>query len=164
MYCQECGTKLTLRFLEDEGLVPYCERCESYKFPPFAVAVLMTVVNRKEDKFLLAKHVGQEDFVLLAGYIKKGETAEKAIPRELKEETKLSAIKWKYMGSRFHDKKDVLMLNFTVTAEDGEIQIQTEELSEVRWCTAEEAKTLIRKNSMAEYFLLKAIAELSKKK
>ncbi len=163
MYCRDCGQKLSLRFLENEGLVPYCETCESFKFPYFPVAVLMTVVNRKEDKFLLAKHVDKEDYVLLAGYIKQGENAEKTIPRELKEETKLSAIKWKYVGSRYHDAKGVLMLNFIVTADEGEIELN-EELLDVRWCTPDEAKSLIRKNSMAEHFLLKAINELGKKK
>ncbi len=163
MYCRDCGEKLTLRFLEEEGLVPYCTKCEDYKFPHFPVAVLMTVFNRDESKVLLAKHKGQEDYTLLAGYIKKGETAEKAIPRELKEETKLSAVKWKYVGSRYHEKKDVLMLNFTVVAADGEITASEAELDEVRWCAHDEAKALIRKNSIAEHFLLTALAELGKK-
>ena len=39
----------------------------------------MTVVNRSEDKILLARHVGDEDYKLFAGYIRKGENAEKAL-------------------------------------------------------------------------------------
>ena len=35
MYCMDCGEKLTLRFLENEGLVPYCPNCEKFKFPFF---------------------------------------------------------------------------------------------------------------------------------
>ena len=77
MYCRYCGTKLTLRFKENEGLVPYCENCGKFVFPFFPIAVSMTVVNRAEDKILLARHTGEEDFKLFAGYIKKGETAEK---------------------------------------------------------------------------------------
>lgn len=163
MYCRDCGEKLTLRFLEDEGLVPYCPKCEKFKFPFFSVAVAMTVVNRAENKIFLAKHVGDEEYKLLAGYIKKGESAEKAIPRELKEETKLSAVKWRYFASRYHDKNDVLMLNFIVTAEDGE-PIPGAELQEARWCSFEEAKNLIKKDSTAEYFLLAALNDLARKK
>ena len=37
MYCRDCGAKLSLRFLENEGLIPYCERCGAFKFPYFAV-------------------------------------------------------------------------------------------------------------------------------
>ncbi len=164
MFCKDCGEKLTLHFLEGEGLVPYCAKCEGFKFPLYPVAVLMCAVNRKEDKFLLARHVGNDDFTLLAGYVKKGETAEKAIPREIREETKLTAIKWKYLCSRYHIKKEVLMLGFVVTVEDGEMELQADELAETRWCTADEARALIRKNSTAEYVLNAAITELSKKK
>ena len=66
MFCRDCGEKLTLRFLENEGLVPYCTKCESFKFPFFPVAVSMTVVNRQENKILLARHTGEEDFKLFA--------------------------------------------------------------------------------------------------
>lgn len=163
MYCRDCGEKLSLRFLENEGLVPYCEKCQKFKFPFFPVAVSMAVTNRQETQILLAKHVGDDDYKLFAGYIKKGENAEKAIPRELREETSLSAVKWKYLSSRYHEAKDILMLGFLVTAEDGEISLN-EEIEEVRWCTPEEARTIIRKNSTAEYFLNHAIAELGRKK
>lgn len=164
MYCRDCGAKLSLRFLENEGLIPYCERCGAFKFPYFPVAVSMTVVNRQENKILLARHTGEEDYKLFAGYIKKGETAEKAIPRELKEETKLTAIKWRYHASRYHDAKDVLMLNFVVTAdEDGEI-VLNEEIEEAKWFTPEEARANIKKGSTAEYFLTATLQELSRKR
>ena len=163
MYCRDCGEKLSLGFIENEGLVPYCPKCDKFKFPFFPVAVSMTVVNRAEDKILLAKHVGDDDYKLFAGYIKKGESAEKAIPRELKEETALTAVKWRYYGSRFYEEKDILMLNFIVTANEGET-VLNEELSEVCWFTPDEAKAAIKKNSVAEYFLTGAINELKKKK
>lgn len=163
MFCRNCGEKLTLRFKENEGLVPYCDKCAEFKFPYFPVAVSMTVVNRAENKILLAKHAGEEEFTLLAGYIKKGESAEKAIPRELKEETRLTAIKWRYFSSRYHAEHDVLMLNFIVTAEE-ETPVLNEELTETRWCTLEEARELIQKNSTAEYFIHGAVNELYRKK
>lgn len=164
MYCRDCGEKLTLRFLENEGLVPYCAHCEAYKFPYFPVAVCMTVVNRTEDKILLARHTGDDDFTLFAGYIKKGENAEKAIPRELREETKLTPIKWRYFSSRYHEQKDILMLNFIVTADESLEIVRNEEIAETRWCSYEEAKAIVRKNSTAESFLLGAIGELGRKK
>ena len=163
MYCRDCGEKLSLRFLENEGLVPYCAKCEKFKFPFFPVAVSMVVTNRAENKILLAKHVGDEDYKLFAGYIKKGESAEKSIPRELKEETQLQAVKWKYLSSRYHEAKNILMLGFLVTAENGEI-VPNEEIEETRWCTSDEAREIIRKNSVAEHFLNLALSELGRKK
>ena len=132
-------------------------------FPQFPIAVSMVVTNRAQDKILLAKHIEDEDFILFAGYIKKGENAEKTIPREIKEELGLDVVKAKYMSSRYHAKKDVLMLNFIVVVEDKPIKLQKNELAEARWCTPEEALQLIRKNTTAEFFLNNAVRELKKK-
>ena len=118
MYCRNCGQKLTLRFCENEGLIPYCDTCEKYVFPQFAVAVSMVVTNREQNKILLAKHVEDDDFILFAGYVKKGENAEKTVPREIKEELGVNVVKSKYMSSRYHSQRDVLMLNFIVVVED----------------------------------------------
>ena len=163
MFCRNCGEKLSLRFCENEGLVPYCNQCESYMFPQFSVAASMVVTNRAQDKILLAKHVDDEDFILFAGYVKKGETAEKAVPREIKEELGLDVVKTKYMSSRYHEPKDILMLNFIVVVEENKPIKLNEEIAEARWCTAEEAMQLIRKGTTAEHFLLNAIKELKKK-
>ncbi len=163
MFCRDCGEKLSLRFKENEGLVPFCPKCGKFKFPFFPVAVSMVVVRRSDNKLLLAKHVGDNDYKLIAGYIKKGDSAEKTIPRELKEETTLSALKWKYLASRYHDAKDILMLGYLVTCDDGDISLN-EEISEVRWCTPEGAREIIRKNSTAEFFLNAAIQELGRRK
>jgi NAD+ diphosphatase len=132
-------------------------------FPQFPVAVSMVVTNRAQDKILLAKHVEDDDFILFAGYIKKGENAEKTIPREIKEELGLSVVKAKYMSSRYHSKKELLMLNFIVIVEEAPIKLQEDEVSEARWCTPEEALALIRKGTTAEFFLSNAVRELKKK-
>ena len=163
MYCKQCGEKLTLRFCENEGLVPYCDKCEAYKFPQFNVAVSMVVTNRAQDKILLAKHVEDEDFILFAGYIKKGENAEKTVPREIKEELGFDVVKSKYMSSRYHSQRDVLMLNFIVVVEEKPIKLNEDEIAEARWCTPEEAVALIRKGTTAEFFLLNAVKELKRK-
>ena len=162
MFCTECGEKLTLMFANGEGLVPYCKNCNQYRFAQFATAVSMAVTNRAKDKILLARHVGQEDFILFAGYVKKGETAEKTVTREFKEETKLNAVKYKYMSSRYHEPKNVLMLNFIVVAEDGEPVLDAKELEEVRWFAFEDALEAIRKDSVAEAFLKSAVNEIKK--
>lgn len=163
MYCRECGQKLTLRFCENEGLIPYCDQCEAYMFPQFAVAVSMVVTNRAQDKILLAKHVEDDDFILFAGYIKKGENAEKTIPREIKEELGLDVVKAKYMSSRYHAKKELLMLNFIVVVEEKTLRLQRDEIAEAKWCTPEEAVALIRKGTTAEFFLNNAVRELKRK-
>ncbi len=163
MYCRNCGEKLSLRFCENEGLIPYCNRCENYMFPQFSVAVSMVVVNRAQDKILLAKHVEDEDFILFAGYVKKGENAEKTVPREIKEELGLDVVKTKYTFSRYYQPKDILMLNFIVVVDENKPIKLNEEIAEARWCSPEEALQLIRKGTTAEQFLISAIKELKRK-
>lgn len=162
MYCTECGEKLTLMFASGEGLVPYCKNCGKFRFAQFATAVSMVVTNRQKDKILLAKHVDQDDYILFAGYVKKGETAEKAVTREFKEETKLNTVKYKYMSSRYHEPRNVLMLNFILIAEDGEPSLDQTELEEVKWFSFEEALENVKKDSTAEAFLKNALTEIKK--
>lgn len=162
MFCTECGEQLTLMFAEGEGLVPYCKKCGEFRFPQFSSAVSMVVTNRAKDKILLAKHKGQDDFVLFAGYIKKGETAEKAVAREFREETKLNTVKAKYMGSRYFEPKNVLMFNFLIIAEDGDFVLAKNELDDAEWFTPEEALQTVKKDSLAEVFLKNAIPEIKK--
>lgn len=162
MYCIECGGELTLMYAKGEGLVPFCKNCNEFRFPQYATAVSMAVFNRAKDKVLLAKHVGQDDFILFAGYVKKAETAEKAVSREFKEETGLNTVKIKYASSRYHEPKNVLMLNFLVIAEDGDPSIDKDEISEVRWFTPQEALDAVKKGSTAEVFLKNAVKEIKK--
>ena len=162
MFCTECGEKLTLMFKTDEGLVPYCNSCKEYRFPRFATAVIMAVTNREKNKILLAKHNGQDEYILFAGYVKKGETAEKAVTREFKEETRLDTVKYKYLYSRYHEPRNVLMLGFLVMTEDGTPIPDENELEEVKWFDFDEAQKVIKKDSTAEAILKSAIAEIKK--
>lgn len=164
MFCVECGEKLALVVHKQEGLVPYCKNCNEYRFPQFATAVSMVVTNRNKDGILLAKHKGQDDFILFAGYVKKGETAEKAVTREFKEETKLNVVKYRYMSSKYHEPKNVLMLNFLIVAENGDPVVDADEIEEVRWFTFDEALKNVRKQSTAEAFLKNAVAEIKNNK
>ena len=163
MFCQECGNKLILKFCENEGLVPYCEDCGEFRFPPFKTAVSMCVVNRALDKILLAKHTNGQT-LLLAGYVKKGESAEKTIAREIREETGLNVIKTKYVASRYHEPRDVLMLGYIVVVSDGEIKLNEGEITEARWCTFDEALQAVDPDSTAGFFLKTAVSELKKSK
>lgn len=162
MYCPVCGEKLALFVHDQEGLVPFCKHCEEFRFPQYNTAVSMVVVNRDKNRILLAKHKGQDDFILFAGYVKKGETAEKAVTREFREETRLNVVKFKYMSSRYHEPHNVLMLNFLVVAENGEIALDASELDEAVWFDFDGALQAVRKDSDAEAFLKNAVAELKR--
>ena len=71
-YCVECGTKLIYKELENEGMIPYCEKCHEYRFPIFSSAVSMIILNPDKNKILLIKQYGKPSYILVAGYINKG--------------------------------------------------------------------------------------------
>ncbi|MHA3678152.1 NUDIX domain-containing protein [Faecalibacterium sp. PGM34] len=75
--------------LEEEGIVPYCPKCQQYRFPMYNVAVSMIVVDEETGKILLIQQYGKPSYILVAGYVNRGEAEEHAVVREVREETGL---------------------------------------------------------------------------
>ena len=112
-YCMQCGTKLRPRFLEGEGEIPYCDTCADYRFPVFNTAVSMIVTNEDKSRILLIKQYSRPTYILVAGYVNKGEDAEHAVVREVKEEMGLEVISVHFNRSHYFKPSNTLMLNFT---------------------------------------------------
>ena len=112
-HCHECGTALIERELEGEGIVPYCPKCEQYRFPIYNVAVSMVVINEQTGEILLIKQYGRPHFILVAGYVNRGEKLEHAVGREIKEETGMTVSRIKFNRTSFFEPSNTLMCNFT---------------------------------------------------
>ena len=67
--CPECGHPLEKKFLKDEGDIPYCSQCASFRFPVFNTAISAILFNEKHDKILLIKQYDMAEHILLAGYV-----------------------------------------------------------------------------------------------
>ena len=152
-YCQECGTALTEKYLENEGMIPFCPKCNQYRFPMYNVAVSMIVVNKSTDNILLIKQYGRPFFILVAGYVNRTESLEHAVIREIKEETGMTVSSIKFNRTRFFEPSNTLMCNFTAFVDDESEMNTNEEIDSYQWFTKDEAKENIKKNSLAEYFL-----------
>lgn len=152
-YCMECGTKLEDRYLEGEGMIPYCKTCNQYRFPGFNTAVSMIVMNKSQDKILLIQQYGKKDFILVAGYVNKGENAEQAVVREIGEELGLEVSDVQYNRSQYFEKSNTLIFNYTCTVVDEKLDGITEEVDYAEWFSIEEAQQRIKKNSLAQAFL-----------
>ena len=139
-YCMECGTKLKDRFLKNEGMVPFCEKCKEYRFPVFSTAVSMEVLSPDRDKVLLIKQYGKDRYILVAGYINKGENAEHTVAREVMEE--------------------IGLLNFSCVADSEDLSgMSEEEVDYCRWFSLEEAAEQIAEGSLAGKFLTHFLEE-----
>lgn len=152
-YCQKCGTKLIIKELEHEGLIPFCPRCNAYRFETFNSAVSMVVTNKTFDQVLLIEQYGKKRYILVAGYINKGETAEAACKRELMEEVGLQVSKLLFQKTEYYEKTNTLMINFIVVVENMNV-ISNYEIDHYQWFSVEDAKKNIARGSLAEQFYL----------
>ena len=151
--CPDCGTRLNGRSLGDEGLVPWCEACSRPWFDAFSTCIIAAVMNEQGDILLQREKRRPDREVLVAGYIKPGESAEEAVRREIAEETGLTATSLRYIASYPHMGGNMLMLGFCAKAE-GDAQPASEEVISSRWCTMEEAIAALKQGSIAQQLVM----------
>jgi NAD+ diphosphatase len=111
-------------------------------------------------------YVSQSNYVLVAGYIKSGETAEETSVREAQEEIGVTPHTVRYMKSYYYEKHDMLMLGFVAFADKCELSI-SQEVDEAGWYSIEEALTKVREGSIAmqlikDYIAAKESGQLDK--
>jgi NAD+ diphosphatase len=152
-FCRECGTQLIMKENETEGLVPYCPSCEQFRFPQYNVAVSMIVVNKAKDEILLIQQYGKGTYVLVAGYVNRGEALEDAVKREIKEETGMTVSSMKFNRTQFFERSDTLMCNFTAFVRNADEFDPNYEIDSYPWFSREEASKNVRPDSLAQFFL-----------
>lgn len=153
VYCMTCGTKLEDRWHErEQRVIPYCPHCGEYRYPVFSTAVSMIVMNEKKDRVVLIKQYGRDFYVLVAGYVNKGEDAEDTVAREIREEMGLRVETIEFNRSHYFAPTNTLLLNYTVTVK-GEIHPNWE-VDSYAVFTLEEARANILAGSLAEDFLV----------
>ena len=151
-YCMECGTRLVMKPHREGGEVPWCGRCGAFRHPVYSTAVIMLVMDAKRERVVLIQQYGRAKNILVAGYVDRGESAEDAARREVREELGLTAVEITYNRSEYLPRTNTLMLNFTVTVEEGDVH-PNEEIDAWRWFTRDEAREAILPGSLAAKFL-----------
>ena len=150
-YCVKCGNILEIKELNNEGMIPFCNKCNEYRFEQFNVAVSMVILNKEMDKTLFIEQYGRSMKVLVAGYINKGESAEEAVRRELFEEVGLNVHSMKFQISKFHESSSTLMLNYLVVVEDLMV-LKNFEVDRFDWYSLDEAHKLTNVGKLAKEF------------
>ena len=152
-FCPDCGERLTARAIGDEGLVPWCEGCSRPWFDSFSTCIITAVMNARGEVLLQRETRRPEREVLVAGYIKPGESAEDAARREIAEETGLTATALRYVASYPHMNGDMLMLGFAAQV-TGELRSDSSEILSARWCAPEDAVQSLRAGSIAQQLVM----------
>ena len=152
-YCMHCGTRLVLREHKTEGHpVPWCESCGEYRYPVFNTAVSMVVMNEAKDKVLLIRQYGRPHYVLVAGYVNRGEDAEDAARREVGEELGMTVTSLRFNHSHYFAPSNTLMLNYTVTVREP-LPHPNAEVDDWNWFSIADARANIKPGSLAQAFL-----------
>ncbi len=154
VFCPVCGTRLGMKVVGDEGEVPFCAQCGRPYFRPYPTCVIVTVLDETQNVILLRKHdVSQTNHVLVAGYIKYGDSAEDTVVKEVAEETGQHVERVRYLRSYVHERRGLLMLGFAAFVRRRPITF-TGEVDEAAWFPLAEAPALLRGGSIAERHLL----------
>lgn len=161
-HCWECGAALIEKPLEGEGIVPFCPVCGEYRFPMYNTAVSMIVTDEKTGRILLIQQYGRPSYILVAGYVNRGESAENAVRREILEETGLHAGRIRFNRTRFFEPSNTLMCNFTAFVSDADWLHTNRKVDRYSWFSPAEARRNIRPNSLAAAFLNAYLDEIGR--
>ena len=158
-YCSECGNELIEKQCDHDGMVPYCPMCKEFRFEPFNSAVSTVLFNPNKDKILMIQQYGRTSNILVAGYINKGENANEALAREVKEEVDLNVVNFLYNDNVYFEKSNTLIHNF-ISYVDSENFALTDEVDKAAWFTVANAYREVKENSLAKQFLFKALLKV----
>lgn len=157
-YCPHCGTKLISKEIGDEGMIPFCEKCNIPLWDMFTTSIIAAVVNEYGEVALLRQnYVSKTKYVCVAGIMKIGESAEETVIREVKEEIGQDVEDLEFVSSYPYEKREMLMLGYkaTVTKQDFKL---SREVDSAEWVKYENALSLLRKGSIA-WQLVKTVIE-----
>lgn len=139
-HCAVCGEATEA---VDGGWKRQCPACEAEHFPRTDPVVIMLPYHGERCMLGRQEAWPKGMFSALAGFLEPGESIEEACARELAEEAGLRARKVRYHSTQPWPYPNSLMIGLIAEVEDDEGAPDQTELSEVRWFTRDEARTLL---------------------
>jgi NAD+ diphosphatase len=136
-HCPRCGAPTTP---VQAGAVRICTNDASEHFPRVDPAMIVLVSSPDGTQAVLGRAPNWPDrfFSCLAGFVEPGESAERAVIREVEEEVGLVVRDVEYVASQPWPFPSSLMLGFNAVAEVDELHPQPGELAAAEWFTREQ--------------------------
>lgn len=155
-YCPDCGSKLELRQVGDEGDTPWCPQCQRPLFDQFSTCIIALVVNGREEAAILRQgYISQRYGNLVSGYMKPGETAEECAQREIEEELGLSVSGLELVKTWWMEKNGLLMIGFFARTADAEMKLSGE-VDTACWVPVKEALGQVHPEGSISHALISA--------
>jgi NAD+ diphosphatase len=129
-FCGRCGTPTEDHRPERAKL---CPACGLINHPRVSPAVIVAVVKGRRLLLARAHRFPAKFYSVLAGFAEPGETLEECVQREVLEEVGVRVKNVRYFGSQPWPFPDSLMVAFTAEHADGEIRVDSAEISDAGW-------------------------------
>jgi NAD+ diphosphatase len=141
-HCPRCGAPTRVAA---GGHVRLCPVDGSEHYPRTDPAVIVIVVDA-DGRALLGRQPSwpERRFSTLAGFVEPGESAERAVEREVREEVGVGVSHLEYVGSQPWPFPASLMLAFRARATGTALHIDTDEIAEARWFSRDEFASALR--------------------
>ncbi len=158
-FCGRCGASNRL----DQGeRAMLCESCHLRHYPRVAPCIIVLITHGEQ--LLLARNAGfpQDLYSTLAGFIEPGESAERALSREVFEEVGLQVHNCRYFRSQPWPFPHQLMLGYFATYEGGDINVDGVEITDAQWWHYKNLPRTPPKHSISGQLIHSYIQQLEK--
>lgn len=109
-----------------------------YEPPKHIVAVSAVVMNEHGEMLLVKTHNRQDTWEAPGGQVEKGEALDKAVVREVFEETGIQIKPVGITGVYYNATNEILSIVFKAELLDGELMLQPEEIKEAKFIDVDE--------------------------
>lgn len=163
-FCTQCGSPLEYKEIGDEGKQKYCKCCNKFFFDNPASCVIVTIINENKQVLLLKQnYISAKNYTLCSGYLKKGDTLEGTVVREVSEETGQKVISCEYVQSYYFKPKNLIMTGFIAYVRTSEFTVSNE-VDGFMWVDLEKASYMVeRENNFSGVHLDKCIEILKQR-
>lgn len=161
-HCPQCGCKLELRPIGDEGDTPFCPECSRPWFDMFSTCAIVLVVDEENEALLLNQnYITSQYSTLVSGYMKPGETASDTARREVLEEVGLPLDELQLVDTYWYAPSGILMVGFFARAKRADLKLSVE-VDGAGWVPLSRALGMVypkEQNSVAYLLLERYIKE-----
>ena len=149
-FCGCCGRPMQ-RVAGEHGM--HCEPCAVTQYPRLSPSMIVLITRGEEILLARSTRFPNGMYSTLAGFVEPGESVERCVVREVREEVGLEVCNLQYITSQGWPFPHSLMLGFHAEYAGGEIVPQPDEIEDARWFRLDQLPQLPPKRTISRYLI-----------